>query len=316
VVASLVISRPSLAEWYGGKEAHMGTEVTVYLWHDDNVTGQDAVNAVFKEVERIDKLMSTYIEDSEISAINREAAEKPVAVSDELFTLILRSLDISVLTRGAFDITYDSIGQHYDFREGLRPDEGTISEELPRIDYRFVEPNRADGTIRFTEPGVRINLGGIAKGYAVERGIDILKEFGVAHARVTAGGDSRLLGDRRGQPWMVGVQNPRDRTRVAVTMPLENEAISTSGDYERFFEEDGERYHHIIEPATGQPAGEVRSTTIIGPDAVLTDALSTSVFVMGVDQGLRLLATLPDYEGIVIDIDGQMFYSDGLQPPE
>ena len=95
-----------------------------------------------------------------------------------------------------------------------------------------------------------------------------------------------------------------------------NEAISTSGDYERFFEEDGERYHHIIEPSTGQPAAEVRSTTIIGPDAVLTDALSTSVFVMGVDQGLRLIATLPDYEGIVIDAEGQMFYSDGLQPPE
>ena len=115
---------------------------------------------------------------------------------------------------------------------------------------------------------------------------------------------------------MVGVQNPRDSDQVAVTIPLENEAISTSGDYERFFEEGGERYHHIIEPSTGQSASAVRSTTIIGPDAVLTDALSTSVFVMGVDQGLRLIATLPDYEGIVIDAEGQMFYSDGLQPPE
>jgi len=294
----------------------MGTEVTVYLWHDDNEAGQDAVNAVFVEVARIDKLMSTYIENSEMSAINREAANGPVEVSEELFTLILRSLDISVLTRGAFDITYDSVGQHYDFREGRRPDEETISEELPRLDYRFVEPNQDRGTIHFAQEGVRINLGGIAKGYTVERGIDVLRQHGVAHARVTAGGDSRLLGDRRGQPWMVGVQNPRDSDQVAVTIPLENEAISTSGDYERFFEEDGERYHHIIEPATGQPAGEVRSTTIIGPDAVLTDALSTSVFVMGVDQGLRLIATLPDYEGIVIDAEGQMFYSDGLRPPD
>ena len=294
----------------------MGTEVSVYLWHDNNETGQDAVDAVFKEVARIDNLMSTYIEDSEMSAINRDAAKNPVEVSDELFTLILRSLDISVLTRGAFDITYDSVGQHYDFREGRRPDEDTISEELPRLNYRLVEPNRAASTIRFTQTGVRINLGGIAKGYAVERGIDVVRQFGVAHARVTAGGDSRLLGDRRGQPWMVGVQDPRDSTQVAVTIPLENEAISTSGDYERFFEEEGERYHHIIEPSTGQPAGEVHSSTIIGPDAVLTDALSTSVFVMGVDQGLRLIATLPDYEGIVIDADGQMFYSDGLRPPD
>ena len=294
----------------------MGTEVSVYLWHDEEDTGQDAVNAAFKEIARIDNLMSTYIEDSEMSEINRSAAAGPVEVGEELFTLILRSLDISLLTRGAFDVTYDSVGQHYDFREGRRPDEDTISQELPRLNYRFVEPNKVDSTIRFAEEGVRINLGGIAKGYAVERGIIVLREFGVSHARVTAGGDTRLLGDRRGQPWMVGVQNPRDQEQLAVTIPLEDEAISTSGDYERFFVEDGERYHHIIEPSTGQPAGEVRSTTIIGPDAVLTDALSTAVFVMGVDQGLRLIATLPDYEGIVIDAEGKMFYSDGLQPPE
>ena len=294
----------------------MGTEVSVYVWHDDLETAQEAVAAVFAEVARIDKLMSTYIEDSEMSRINREASSGPVDVGDELFTLILRALDISLLTRGAFDITYDSVGQHYDFREGRRPDEDTILEELPRLNYRLVEINRDNSTIRFMQEGVRINLGGIAKGYTVERGVDVLRQYGVAHARVTAGGDSRLLGDRRGQPWMVGVQNPRDNDQVAVTLPLENEAISTSGDYERIFEEDGERYHHIIEPSTGQPAGEVRSTTIIGPDAVLTDALSTSVFVMGVDQGLRLIATLPDYEGIVIDAEGQMFYSDGLKPPE
>ena len=316
MVTFLTISRSSHAGWFGGREAHMGTEVTVYLWHDDSAVGQEAVGAVFAEIARLDRLMSTYIEDSEMSALNRSAADGPVMVSDELFGLIMRSLDISVLTRGAFDITYDSVGQHYDFREGRRPDADTISTELPNLDYRFVEPDRQAGTISFAEQGVRINLGGIAKGYAVERGVDILRRYGVAHARVTAGGDSRLLGDRRGQPWMVGVQNPRDRTTVAITIPLENEAISTSGDYERFFEEDGERYHHIIEPTTGEPAGEVRSTTIIGPDAVLTDALSTSVFVMGVDRGLRLIATLPDYEGIVIDDQGRMFYSDGLMPPE
>lgn len=316
LLAFLIISRPSVAGWYGGSEAHMGTEVSVYLWHDDEVTGQEAVNAVFREVARLDHLMSTYIPDSKMSEINRDAALKPVEAGDELFRLITRSLDISLLTRGAFDITFDSVGQHYDFRERRRPDEETISAELPRLNYRLVEANRDDGTIRLLAEGVRINLGGIAKGYAVERGIEVLRRYGVAHARVTAGGDTRLLGDRNGEPWLVGVQDPRDSEQIAVTIPLENEAISTSGDYERFFIEDGERYHHIIEPSTGHPASEVRSVTIIGPDAVLTDALSTSVFVMGVDQGLRLIATLPDYEGIVIDKDGEMFYSDGLQPPD
>ena len=115
---------------------------------------------------------------------------------------------------------------------------------------------------------------------------------------------------------MVGIRDPRNDDKVALTIPLEDEAISTSGDYERYFEEDGQRYHHIIEPATGLPAGGVRSATIVGPDAVLTDALSTAVFILGVDQGLTLIATLPDYEGIVIDSEGRLFYSDGLQPPD
>jgi thiamine biosynthesis lipoprotein len=316
LVAISLNSRPSHAEWFGEAQAHMGTEISVYLWHDDPLRGQQAVDAIFDEVARLDRLMSTYIEDSRISEINREAARRPVDAGDELFTLIQRSLDISVLTRGAFDITYDSVGQHYDFRERLRPSDDTLAEELPLIDFHFVEVNNDNQTVSFRREGVRINLGGIAKGYAVERGVEIARRFGVSHARVTAGGDTRLLGDRRGTPWMVGVQNPRNEDEVAVTIPLENEAISTSGDYERFFDEDGERFHHIIVPATGTPAGEVHSATIIGPDAVITDALSTSVFVMGVDQGLRLIATLPDYEGIVIDAGGQMFYSDGLRPPD
>lgn len=294
----------------------MGTEVSVHLWDDNAEEGADIVEEIFTEVERIEGLMSTYIEGSEISEINRHAADGPVVVSDELVNLILRSLDISALTHGAFDITYDSVGQYYDFRERRRPDAATIQKELGRIDYRLVEVHRLEHTVRFLAQGVRINLGGIAKGYTVERAANLLRSRGIHNAIVTAGGDSRLVGDRRGQPFMVGIRDPRKDDEVAVTIPLEDEAISTSGDYERFFEENGERYHHIIEPKTGLPAGGVRSATIIGPDAVLTDALSTSVFVMGVDEGLRLIATLPDYEGIVIDAEGRLFYSDGLQPPE
>ena len=308
-------SSAAFANWVGDARGKMGTEVSVYLWHPDPEQGQRALEAVFDEVDRINALMSTYVEESRISEINRDAAERWVVAGDELFGLILRSLDISVLTHGAFDITYDSVGQHYDFRERRRPDAATIEEELERIDYTFVETQRHDTAIRFSQPGVRINLGGIAKGYAVERGVRVLREHGVRHARVTAGGDTRLLGDRRGQPWVVGVRDPSDEERVSIRIPLEDEAISTSGDYERFFDEDGTRYHHILQPSTGEPASGVRSATIVGPDAVITDALSTSVFVLGVDQGLRLISTLPDYEGIVIDADGNLFYSDGLQPP-
>lgn len=304
------------AEWLGDTRAMMGTEISVQLWHDSPPAGTEAIEAVFVEFERIDALMSTYKEGSRISHINREAAGHAVPAGAELFDLIVRSLDMSVLTRGAFDITYDSVGRHYDFREQRRPDERTTAAELPLIDYRLVETIAADQSIRFLKPGVRINLGGIAKGYAVEQGARLLLDRGIRHAIVTAGGDSRLIGDRRGQPWIVGIRHPREEGEVAIRIPLENEAVSTSGDYERYFIEDGKRYHHIIAPATGEPASGVHSATIVGPDAVITDALSTSVFVMGVDQGLRLIATLPDYEGIVIDAEGRLFYSDGLRPPE
>ena len=314
--AMFAFSMPATAEWYADSRPMLGTEVSVRLWHDDPDKGRAFVEQFFKEVDRIDQLMSTYIEDSEISRINREAAQHPVEAGDELFRIIQRSLDISTLTRGAFDITYESVGQHYDFRARQRPDAETVAENLEFIDYRLVKLNPAQGTVEFGAEGVRINLGGIAKGYVVERGVDLLRVGGVEHAVVTAGGDSKLLGDRRGQPWMVGIRDPRVDGEVAMTVPLIDEAISTSGDYERFFDEDGVRYHHIISPSTGNPASGVHSATVFGPDAVFTDALSTSVFVMGVDLGLRLIATLPDYESIVIDSEGRIFFSDGLMQPE
>ena len=298
---------PALADWFSDARAMMGTEVSVHLWSDDPEAGRLALEEVFQEAARIDRLMSTYKDESEISKINRDAAQGEVVAGDELFGLIRRSLDISVLTRGAFDITYDSVGQHYDFRSRQRPDVETIEAERAHIDYRLVKLDQVTSTVRFLEQGVRINLGGIAKGYVVERGIDILRRRGVQNAIVTAGGDSRLLGDRRGRPWMVGIRDPRNEGEVAISVPLADEAISTSGDYERYFEEDGVRYHHIIRPSTGEPANGVHSATVFGPDAVITDALSTSVFVMGVERGLTLIGSLPDYESIVIDGEGKVY---------
>jgi thiamine biosynthesis lipoprotein len=310
------VSHAASAEWVGDARPMMGTEVSVYLWSDDPEAGRLILEEVFSEAARIDRLMSTYKDESEISQINRDAASGPVPAGSELFGLIRRSLDISVLTRGAFDITYDSVGQHYDFRTRQRPDEAMVETERQFIDYRFVILDQAASTVSFAKEGVRINLGGIAKGYVVERGVDLLRHRGIKHAIVTAGGDSRLLGDRRGRAWMVGIRDPRNESEVTISLPLADEAISTSGDYERYFDEDGVRYHHILSPGTGEPASGVHSATVIGPDAVITDALSTSVFVMGVHQGLTLIGTLPDYESVVIDADGRVFFSDGLAPPE
>ena len=318
-LAALLLLLPTsvaFADWFSDARPMMGTEVSVHLWSDDPEAGQLALEEVFNEAARIDRLMSTYKDESEISKINREAANGRIAAGDELFGLIRRALEISVLTEGAFDITFDSVGQHYDFRSRQRPDTNTVEAERKHIDYQLVKLDQTARTVHFLEEGVRINLGGIAKGYVVERGIDLLRQQGIENAIVTAGGDSRLLGDRRGRPWMVGIRDPRNDGQVAISVPLADEAISTSGDYERYFDEDGVRYHHIIQPSTGEPASGVHSASVLGPDAVITDALSTSVFVMGVRRGLTLIGTLPDYESIVIDAEGKVFYSDGLMQPE
>jgi FAD:protein FMN transferase len=150
----------------------------------------------------------------------------------------------------------------------------------------------------------------------VDRSIALLRALGIEHAMVNAGGDTRLIGDRRGKPWIVGIRDPRNDGKVVTRLPLENEAISTSGDYERYFEEDGVRYHHILVPGTGQVARAVRSATVIGPDATLTDGLSTTVFVLGVERGMELVSRLPGVEAVIVDGEGRVFHSAGLAPPQ
>jgi thiamine biosynthesis lipoprotein len=303
---------PAWADWYSDSQDKMGTRIDVQLWHEDGDTAGELLQAAMAEFDRIEAAMSTYRDSSEISRLNREAANAPVRMSTELFTLVMLSLELSEITGGAFDITYDSVGQLYDFRARQRPDAAAIAARLESINYEYVELDAKAQTIRFLEPGVRINLGGIAKGYAVESVISLLREAGVSHALATAGGDTRLLGDRRGKPWLVGIRDPDDESGLVTRLGLVDEAVSTSGDYERFFVEDGERYHHILDPGTGRSAGSVRSVTIIGPDATMTDALSTSVFVLGQAGGLDLIEKLDGYEAIVVDTERRVRVSAGL----
>jgi thiamine biosynthesis lipoprotein len=302
----------AMADWLREEAAIMGTAITVELWHEDPAQGRALIEAVFTEMRRIDALMSSYKPDSELSRVNTAAANSPVTVSKELYRLIEQALYYSDLTHGAFDITYASAGRHYDYRSGRKPDSRQLEEALPAIDYRHVKLDAGHSTVRFLQAGVHIDLGGIAKGYAVDRSMAILKKAGVGSALISAGGDTRVMGKRWDQPWKVGIRDPRDRDGLVSVIPLEDAAISTSGDYERFFEKDGVRYHHILDPATGQSAREVHSTSIISTNATDTDALSTSVFVMGVKDGLALINSIADTEAIIIDNQGQLHYSSGL----
>ena len=168
--------------------------------------------------------------------------------------------------------------------------------------------------MRFSQPGVRIDLGGIAKGYSVDRGIDILQARGFTHALVNAGGDSRVIGDRFGRPWIIGIRHPDHPDQVITRMPLIDSAFSTSGDYERYFDEDGVRYHHIIDPHTGHSASKVRSATVIAPTATRTDGLSKTAFVLGPEEAIRIYNGLPDVDAILVALDGRILYTRGLEP--
>lgn len=313
LVALALLPLSSQAAWHSDAMEKMGTRVEIQLWTEDETEAHALLAAGMAEFDRIEVAMSTYRETSEISMVNRDAATRAVPVSRELALLVQRSLEISARTGGAFDITFDSVGQFYDYRGGQRPDDSLIQQALPTIDYRHVVVDAVASTIRFTTPGTRINLGGIAKGYACEQVIDLLRRRGVRHALANAGGDTRLLGDRRGKPWVVGIRDPDDDTRWVTRLALEDEALSTSGDYERFFEEDGMRYHHILDPKSGRPAGGIRSVTVLGPDATLTDALSTSLFVLGMQKGLRVLDDFPGYAAIIVDAERNVRFSRELE---
>jgi thiamine biosynthesis lipoprotein len=311
----LAAGSPAHAEWVRRvTDGIMGTRITVELWSDDREKADQAIDAVLDEMRHVDETMSTYKPTSEVSLVNAGAAAGPMHITKELFDLLTTAKEYSVITDGAFDITYASVGYMYDFRKHIRPNETQIDKALPAVDYRHLLLDPKKQTVRFSQTGVRIDLGGIAKGYSVDRGIDVLKARGITRAYVSAGGDSRIIGDRFGKPWMVGIRDPRKEAGEVITrIPLVDAAISTSGDYERYFEEDGVRYHHIIDPRTGHSASKVRSATIIGPYAIRTDGLSKTAFVLGPEEAMKIYNQLDDIDAIIVKLDGTVIYSKGLE---
>ncbi|XPF94811.1 FAD:protein FMN transferase [Colwellia sp. RE-S-Sl-9] len=307
-----ISSYQCLAQWHEKNFHVMGTEAKVQFWHEDFQKAQLLINAVENEMERINQTMSPYIETSDLSVINNTAAIHPVKISTELFNLLKAANDISRLSHGAFDITYASVGYQYQYRNKIKPNEKAITDNLNKINYQGIILDQENQTVSFSVEGMKIDLGGIAKGYAVKNCLTLLKESGVNHGLVSAGGDTGLLGDKRGRPWIVGIKHPRAENKTAVHLPLENEAISTSGDYERYFIEDGERYHHILNPKTGKSAKEVVSVSVIGDDPTVVDALSTTLFVLGLQPAMKLIDSLEGYEAIIIDKKQTLHFSKGL----
>ena len=303
------------AGWLKREEAIMGTAITVELWCGDRQAGESAIAAVMQEMHRIDHAMSPHRPSSELSRINRDAGQQAVPVGPEMARLLSRAHDFSALSGGAFDITYAAVGHLYDYRERVRPSAQALEQGRRAVGYQHLILDARERTVRFARPGMRIDLGGFAKGHAVDNATAILRHRGIEHAMVSAGGDSRVIGDRRGRPWTIGVRDPRRAGDMVAVLPLEDVSISTSGDYERYFDDAGERCHHLIDPATGRSPHHVHSVTILADDGLTTEALSKSVFVLGVEKGMRLIESLRGADAVVVDARGALHFSSGLLAP-
>lgn len=308
---------PAPAGWLRREEAIMGTAISVELWADDRRAGEAACAAVMDEMHRIDRAMSPHKPASELSRINRGAARGPVALSEEMYALVERAIGFSRLSAGAFDISYAAVGRLYDYRRRVRPTPAALAAARDCVGWQMLELDANAKTLRFAREGMCIDLGGFAKGHAVDNAAALLQRRGIRHAYVAAGGDSRVVGDRRGRPWSVAIRDPRRPGEVVALLPLVDTAVSTSGDYERYFDVDGEggeRCHHLIDPASGRSPQHLRSVTVLAADGLSSEALSKTLFVLGVERGLAVLAQVPGADAVLVDDQGRLHASPGLLP--
>lgn len=289
----------------------MGTVVDIMAAGEPPDRLEDAVDAAFAEINRLDHLFSSYQPDSEVARLSRSAGGD--VLSDDALTVLTLGLQVARRSDGAFDLTLGRLKSLWgiDGDHPVVPDRQAIANALVGIGPGALS---LDGRrLRKRSAELQIDLGGIAKGYAVDRAIAVLKADGVTGAAVNAGGDMYLLGQRQGRPWRIGIQHPRQKGAVVATVQVQNRAVVTSGDYERFFEQDGQRYHHIFDPQSGFPARKCQSVTIITDSVALGDALATAAFVLGPKAGLQLLEQYPGTEALIVAADGSLHTSPGWQ---
>jgi thiamine biosynthesis lipoprotein len=298
-------------------EMKMGSELRLTAWTADEPAAVAAFDEVFAEFERLDALMSVWREGSDVLRLNAAAGKHAVPVSAEVREVLGVAHQIGDWTNGKFDVTFGALADVWKFdqdQDNRIPSRAEITARIPLVDYRAVQIDEAAGTAFVRRTGMRVHLGGIGKGYAVDRAADILRRHNLRDFMIQAGGDLYVSGHRGDRPWRLGIRDPRgpaDRTFAA--LELSNSTLSTSGDYERFFMADGRRYHHILDPDAGEPAHGSRSVTIVSTRAVLADGLSTGVFILGPAAGMALIERLPDIEGVIVSASNEVLISSGLR---
>lgn len=294
----------------------MGTEVRILVLHDDRLAAEAGIATALGEMARLEAMMTEWRDDSQLQEVNREAFRRPVRVDPELFAVIRDGVQAGYESDGAFDITWRSAGRLWDFKAWppRLPDPAAIATAVRRVDFRQVQLDEQERTVRLLAPDVHLGLGGIAKGVIVDHAVQVLKRLGFRRFVVNAGGDIYANGrNDGGRLWWVAIRHPRDLTENLAVLPVANLAVVTSGDYERYITVDGRMYCHILDPRSGWPADRCQSVTIMAPTAGRADALATAVFVLGSEQGLELAERLPQVEALIVDAAGGMHLTSGLR---
>jgi thiamine biosynthesis lipoprotein len=294
----------------------MGNRFQLSVVGENEEWANRCIDAGVNEIQRIERLLTTYNEQSETARINRFAGIEPVAVSEETFLIIERSIRISRVTQGAFDITYGSVDKRlWNFDTGLKvlPDKETAKKMARLINYRNILLDKENMTVMLKEKGMRIGFGGIGKGYAAERAKCVMKEMGVESGIVNASGDMTTWGlQPNGQPWTIGIVDPNAKGKIFSYMNITDMAVATSGNYEKYILINGKKYSHTINPKTGLPIRGIKSVTIISRNAEIADAMATPVMIMGIGPGLHMINQIKDIEAIVVDDNDKIFTSQNI----
>ena len=294
----------------------MGCRFDITVIASNEAEGNTYIDIAAKEISRIENLISEWDSTTQISEVNRYAGVKPVKVDKEVFDLIVRSIKISELTDGAFDVTWAAMNHIWKFDGSMKrlPTQDEIATAIAKIGYKNILLNEKDLTVYLKLKGMRLGFGGIGKGYSADKSAALLKSMGVAGGLISASGDITAWGKQPdGRPWMIGITNPFNKDKIFAWFPFEGNSIGTSGDYENFVEFNGVRYTHIIDPRTGWPVHGIASVTIFGPNAELSTALTKAIFVMGKDIGINVIKQLKGIEYVVVDDHGKIYTSDKIK---
>jgi thiamine biosynthesis lipoprotein len=294
----------------------MGSRFEITVVAENTVLGDQYIDAAVAEITRIERLISSWDPQSQTSEINRQAGIKPVKVDLELYQLIERAIGISKLSDGAFDISYASMDRIWKFDGSMTeiPSEESIKQSVSKVGYQKIKLNPSDTTVFLTEEGMKIGFGAIGKGYAADQAKALLIEKGVKGGIINASGDMNSWGKQtNGDDWKVAITNPLNKDKAIALFPLNNSAVVTSGDYEKYIELEGRKFAHIIDPRTGYPTSGIISATVFAPKAELADALATSIFVMGINAGIDRINQLPNIECIIINDEGKIFTSANIK---